>query len=93
MIVKTTLKKKNFSPNIFQSSPFLVGEKEVAMGIDDEDFEDDFEDTEDETEAEDDFENDSDESDCESCSGTGYDALDGGQCEDCYGTGDAGEAD
>lgn len=25
---------------------------------------------------------------CDSCSGTGYDALDGGQCEDCYGTGE-----
>lgn len=52
------------------------------MGIDDEDFE-----------GEDDFENDSDENDCESCSGTGLDALDGGQCEDCHGTGEAGEAD
>lgn len=38
-------------------------------------------------------ESESDEGDCQSCSGTGYDPLDGGQCEDCYGTGDAGEAD
>lgn len=25
--------------------------------------------------------------DCPTCSGTGYDPLDGGQCEDCSGTG------
>ncbi|WP_167247744.1 hypothetical protein [Acinetobacter sp. Tr-809] len=31
--------------------------------------------------------------DCESCSGTGIDAMDGGQCEDCLGTGEKGELD
>ena len=36
---------------------------------------------------------DSSPTDCKSCSGSGYDGLDGGQCVDCCGTGDADGCD
>lgn len=39
------------------------------------------------------LEDDSSPYDCESCGGSGYDSMDGGQCEDCYGTGDSREGE